>query len=110
MLSARRGWSPCEAMPRDASERGRANTARPRVGLALGRALEALGGVAEQEVADLAFDGAADEQAEHAAGVDLQPVGRAGAVGAEVLERPPAVEGLDVAPLLAPADLGGRVV
>src|ERR1044071_4278585 len=94
---------PC---PFDASERARATSSRLRLrGL-----LEAVGRVPQEEVADLALDRTAQQHAEHAAGVDLQRVGRAGAVAAEVLERPPAVERLDVALLLAPADLRRRVV
>jgi hypothetical protein len=66
--------------------------------------LQPLGRPADQEVADLALGGAAEQHPEHAARVDLQAVRRAGPLAAQVLEVPPAVQGLDVAALLLPRD------
>ena len=67
-------------------------------------ALQAVGGVAEQEVAHGRLGRAAQQQAEHPAGVGLERVGGARAARAEVLERPRADERLGVALLLDPAD------
>src|SRR5258705_5858172 len=66
--------------------------------------LEAFGRAAEQEVANLGLGGAAQQQAEHASRIDDQAVGRAGAVGHELLEAPVALERLRLALLLHPLD------
>src|SRR3954465_14224247 len=77
---------------------------RPRRSPRLSPRLESLSRPADQEVADLALGRTAEQHAEHAAGVDLETVRRAGALAAQVLEVPPAVQGLDVAALLLPRD------
>ncbi len=70
----------------------------------LGLLLEPLRGAPEQVLAHLVDDRPAHEQPEHAAGIDLEPVGRARAPAVERLEPPPAGQRLDVAPLLDPVD------
>ena len=74
------------------------------------RSLRPVGGVAEQEVAHLRLGRAAQQHAEHAAGVGLERVGRARPAVAEVVERPRSDERLGVALLLHPADRRGRLV
>src|SRR4051794_21167807 len=71
---------------------------------AFGVLLQTLGRTAEEEVAHLALDRPAQQQPEHATRVDVEPVCRAGASLAEVLEVPPALERLRVALLLHPGD------
>src|SRR4051794_10206814 len=60
----------------------------------LGALLQAVGGVSQEEALHLALDGAAQQHPEHAAGIDLERVGRARASATEVLELPPADERL----------------
>src|SRR6185503_19226513 len=76
----------------------------------LGALLQAGGRVAQEEVAHLRLGRAAQEHAEHAAGVGLERVRGAGAPAAEVLERPGAGQRLGVALLLHPPDRGGLLV